>query len=109
MPGRRPCVCAALGGAAEGATVPVRSKFRSNRPEAKNGSWLCALLLVANPVPKPGCFGVSHFSVASGSSSKNRLRGRQRVWPRSEEHTSELQSPLNLVCRLLLEKKKNKD
>src|SRR5256885_5509142 len=29
--------------------------------------------------------------------------GRQR----SEEHTSELQSPCNLVCRLLLEKKKN--
>src|SRR5256885_5269628 len=26
--------------------------------------------------------------------------------PRSEEHTSELQSPCNLVCRLLLEKKK---
>src|SRR5260370_5673895 len=29
--------------------------------------------------------------------------------PRSEEHTSELQSHLNLVCRLLLEKKKNKN
>src|SRR2546430_6280901 len=28
--------------------------------------------------------------------------------PRSEEHTSELQSQSNLVCRLLLEKKKNK-
>src|SRR5688572_31322228 len=28
---------------------------------------------------------------------------------RSEEHTSELQSQSNLVCRLLLEKKKNKD
>src|SRR5256885_4667629 len=28
--------------------------------------------------------------------------------PRSEEHTSELQSPCNLVCRLLLEKKKKK-
>src|SRR2546422_1918936 len=28
---------------------------------------------------------------------------------RSEEHTSELQSRLHLVCRLLLEKKKNKD
>src|SRR5688500_20015312 len=27
--------------------------------------------------------------------------------PRSEEHTSELQSPCNLVCRLLLEKKNN--
>src|SRR2546430_8794090 len=29
--------------------------------------------------------------------------------PRSEEHTSELQSQSNLVCRLLLEKKKKKD
>src|SRR5690348_17811642 len=28
--------------------------------------------------------------------------------PRSEEHTSELQSPVHLVCRLLLEKKKKK-
>src|SRR2546430_7303367 len=28
-------------------------------------------------------------------------------WTRSEEHTSELQSQSNLVCRLLLEKKKN--
>src|SRR2546430_10447301 len=27
------------------------------------------------------------------------------TWPRSEEHTSELQSQSNLVCRLLLEKK----
>src|SRR6266566_8144412 len=32
----------------------------------------------------------------------------RRNRPRSEEHTSELQSPCNLVCRLLLEKKKNK-
>src|SRR5207248_5155866 len=29
-------------------------------------------------------------------------------WDRSEEHTSELQSPYDLVCRLLLEKKKKK-
>src|SRR5256885_5201398 len=29
-----------------------------------------------------------------------------RLFARSEEHTSELQSPCNLVCRLLLEKKK---
>src|SRR3989454_2645290 len=38
---------------------------------------------------------------------------RLSMWPtkrevRSEEHTSELQSPCNLVCRLLLEKKKKK-
>src|SRR5438094_6264179 len=30
------------------------------------------------------------------------------IVPRSEEHTSELQSPYDLVCRLLLEKKKKK-
>src|SRR5256885_8506682 len=37
------------------------------------------------------------------------LRGsRPMAWRRSEEHTSELQSPCNLVCRLLLEKKKKK-
>src|SRR2546426_3358667 len=34
---------------------------------------------------------------------------RHRRSPRSEEHTSELQSPCNLVCRLLLEKKKISD
>src|SRR5688500_19362416 len=38
----------------------------------------------------------------SGVNPRSKLRGR-----RSEEHTSELQSPCNLVCRLLLEKKKN--
>ena len=32
----------------------------------------------------------------------------REVLTRSEEHTSELQSLTNLVCRLLLEKKKNK-
>src|SRR5258708_14674476 len=34
-----------------------------------------------------------------------RLCTRTRTWNRSEEHTSELQSPDHLVCRLLLEKK----
>src|SRR2546427_9335439 len=34
---------------------------------------------------------------------------RERVGHRSEEHTSELQSQSNLVCRLLLEKKKKKN
>src|SRR5437867_10195651 len=40
---------------------------------------------------------------------RDRRRGglvrRRRTSPRSEEHTSELQSPYDLVCRLLLEKK----
>src|SRR5256885_10189175 len=38
-------------------------------------------------------------------SSKYKRRSDSKK-PRSEEHTSELQSPCNLVCRLLLEKKK---
>src|SRR6267142_7204034 len=52
------------------------------------------------------------------SGARQRDRGRSAGWllellcrfvrPRSEEHTSELQSHVNLVCRLLLEKKKNK-
>src|SRR5256885_8359855 len=39
---------------------------------------------------------------------RRRRRARRRLRVRSEEHTSELQSPCNLVCRLLLEKKKKK-
>src|SRR5437763_8503345 len=35
-----------------------------------------------------------------------RILLRSAAFPRSEEHTSELQSPMYLVCRLLLEKKK---
>src|SRR2546427_8472993 len=45
-----------------------------------------------------GCLSVEHRCAAHG----------QRHDERSEEHTSELQSQSNLVCRLLLEKKKNK-
>src|SRR2546426_9150524 len=38
----------------------------------------------------------------------NGVHALKLPYPRSEEHTSELQSPCNLVCRLLLEKKKKK-
>src|SRR5260370_7047692 len=46
----------------------------------------------------------------AGNSREEILRRLEevRVSIRSEEHTSELQSHLNLVCRLLLEKKKKK-
>src|SRR5205807_9809896 len=39
--------------------------------------------------------------------SKLKVRSQLVIILRSEEHTSELQSPCNLVCRLLLEKKNN--
>src|SRR5688572_31368746 len=52
-----------------------------------------------------------HQTISSATSS-NSLRARSstrlRRRSRSEEHTSELQSQSNLVCRLLLEKKKSR-
>src|SRR5687768_18201683 len=47
-------------------------------------------------------------AAGAGGKGVSRISGRQRHEPRSEEHTSELQSRLHLVCRLLLEKKKQK-
>src|SRR5256885_5451964 len=46
-------------------------------------------------------------SVAKGGADKKRAAYAGMPLDRSEEHTSELQSPCNLVCRLLLEKKNN--
>src|SRR5260370_29028915 len=51
--------------------------------------------------------GTSAFSLAqSAAAARDALRATSDR-TRSEEHTSELQSHLNLVCRLLLEKKKH--
>src|SRR2546427_6792317 len=49
----------------------------------------------------------SHWTGETGADAASFRRGRRRQrGARSEEHTSELQSQSNLVCRLLLEKKK---
>src|SRR5438876_4974341 len=55
--------------------------------------------LFRSPVRKASKPAQTAESVLRASSS--------RAKNRSEEHTSELQSPVHLVCRLLLEKKKN--
>src|SRR2546422_7646303 len=47
-------------------------------------------------------------SALSHQRNRESARQRYRSTRRSEEHTSELQSRLHLVCRLLLEKKKKK-
>src|SRR5690242_21196224 len=55
------------------------------------------------------CGGDRHrraFQAAGGAAWRSRAAGDGA---RSEEHTSELQSHVNLVCRLLLEKKKKKN
>src|SRR2546429_5780123 len=63
----------------------------------------CCLLRLAFmgrcPTASPAARAESVFASRSGRSSEHRFR--------SEEHTSELQSRLHLVCRLLLEKKKH--
>src|SRR5438477_7972914 len=48
-----------------------------------------------------------NFLLTNGGSMAD-YHGTQKATNRSEEHTSELQSHVNLVCRLLLEKKKHK-
>src|SRR5256885_7712910 len=56
--------------------------------------------------------GNEEWWIQSNETGRNIARSLKRIQKefdptRSEEHTSELQSPCNLVCRLLLEKKKN--
>src|SRR5256885_12689438 len=58
------------------------------------------------------CLSVRLGMVVRVSVLATERRGKPSSRPsgtRSEEHTSELQSPCNLVCRLLLEKKKKTD
>src|SRR4051794_41267242 len=85
---------------ASGTSSPGGEASSANSGAGGVTSWCCSwrsasvasgsvteLLLVAGA----GCPGPCHPALVA----------------RSEEHTSELQSPVHLVCRLLLEKKKN--
>src|SRR3712207_8541726 len=74
-------------------------------------------LSLHDALPIWGCRpGRSPGTRSSARTSSTRRRAATRAWSgaprratsRSEEHTSELQSRQYLVCRLLLEKKKNK-
>src|SRR5688572_31788130 len=79
---------------------PYTTLFRSRRDGRTRG-------------PRPGRRGrwphwLGSYDSAAAASCRRRGRpGHRGRWVlRSEEHTSELQSQSNLVCRLLLEKKK---
>src|SRR2546429_5203681 len=61
-------------------------------------------LSLHDALPISGC---ARSSLAHARDRPRRRTGVQPGSQRSEEHTSELQSRLHLVCRLLLEKKKN--
>src|SRR5205807_4901260 len=79
-----------------------RSLFQVGRPRQSHR----VLHSVLTPVPD-GLFFPRRSPTLKQSGRGIYLRRRQRESAsRSEEHTSELQSPCNIVCRLLLEKKK---
>src|SRR2546426_3099035 len=61
------------------------------------------------PSGPPDCESPMECIVPPVGNGRSIRVSRIRETPRSEEHTSELQSPCNLVCRLLLEKKKKKN
>src|SRR5437764_8166172 len=55
----------------------------------------------------PGAFPFQRSCIHNHNSGRAAIRLEMTSLMRSEEHTSELQSPMYLVCRLLLEKKKD--
>src|SRR2546430_6181932 len=69
------------------------------------GTPALAALGVGHKVEGLGFIAISGFALSASALEGQNLGARQEA--RSEEHTSELQSQSNLVCRLLLEKKKN--
>src|SRR5690606_39455455 len=66
-------------------------------------SWCCGRRRCASAA-RTSCRCSSRAWARASTSSPP--TSSKRCWSRSEEHTSELQSRENLVCRLLLEKKK---
>src|SRR2546426_4638839 len=78
---------------------PYTTLFRSRHEP-------CPLHVDSEPLAK-GCGERGlHQEQATGDRDGHGRRAGEALLERSEEHTSELQSPCNLVCRLLLEKKK---
>src|SRR2546427_8008475 len=76
------------------------SRRRHTRFDCDWSSDVCSSDLNANV--HRGAYGLAIRATEAYEAARAKLAGR------SEEHTSELQSQSNLVCRLLLEKKKNK-
>src|SRR2546427_316935 len=88
--------CASNTGAAWPVTLDSRWLVISDQQRSRTSSSTA----LAGGLPRKwaGCWRRAASMVALG----------RKAWNRSEEHTSELQSQSNLVCRLLLEKKKKK-
>src|SRR5688572_31381600 len=87
---------------------PYTTLFRSSRCLAEAGNLL-VLEHQSHETMRPGERERGHLEQTKQMPGRRRVDDDARVpalGQRSEEHTSELQSQSNLVCRLLLEKKK---
>src|SRR2546422_1859627 len=91
-----------LSGAVSSAISSPFTRMVAGRPTLSNRSdavrWTMCVM---------ACLKLNVGPVAWGASAM-RIHPEEGLSERSEEHTSELQSRLHLVCRLLLEKKKKK-
>src|SRR5256885_8079197 len=83
---------------------PYTTLFRSGGADGGRHALFGSRGHSANSVYRLRPMEESAASVALGDGDRTELLKASR----SEEHTSELQSPCNLVCRLLLEKKKKR-
>src|SRR5687768_901757 len=90
------------------STVFGSENDRTKLPYARSTRWKLSCLISLSSLRSPRIVSVL-FSTLTSISSR-RMSGSSALSTsapsRSEEHTSELQSRLHLVCRLLLEKKK---
>src|SRR5687768_17871584 len=90
---------------------PYTTLFRSSRSIAsRHGLARLEWFESWGRTVRPLMIGFSRVPVPrAGFDTLSRKRVPSAPYARSEEHTSELQSRLHLVCRLLLEKKKKKN
>src|SRR5438876_188812 len=82
--------------------APFRLTWSAARGQLSARPWSLSHPCPPEPVPSARTAAGPSRPAESGRVSRHGSRSR------SEEHTSELQSPVHLVCRLLLEKKKKK-
>src|SRR5690606_40409575 len=100
--------CIVAKGTQRAPRLPYTPLFRSSTAGSNSLAWL-AWSTIATGQGRAESQASRGASTRSGSTTGSRVWMRSRrtcVMPRSEEHTSELQSREKLVCRLLLEKKK---
>src|SRR5207248_10135664 len=86
---------------------PYTTLFRSDRSHARRGWRTARWRSTARTRSIRWRLPPNAWSWSDRTRPRDQPRARTRPC-RSEEHTSELQSPYDLVCRLLLEKKKKK-